>query len=155
MRCRTIQRKLSAFLDGELPEKTTSRISEHLSKCPTCQQEAASLSSVWEGLEEMHETDPSPYFWTRLSARIAQAEERPFSLEGVWGMLHRLLVPATVIAASVVGLWIGGTLYDLYAQDQPESWEQAARVLHLDALDDFPAESIGLAYIELDSNQDE
>lgn len=155
MKCRTIQRKLSAFLDGELPEKTTSRISEHLSKCPTCQQEAASLSSVWEGLEEMHAIDPSPYFWTRLSARIAQAEEQRFPLKEIWGMLHRLLVPATAIAASVVGLWIGGVLYDIYQEDQPEAWEQVTTVLHLDALDDFPAESIGLAYIELASNQDE
>lgn len=155
MRCRTVQRKLSAFLDGELSEKATSHIAEHLSRCPTCPQEAASLSSVWEELGEMHAIDPSPYFWTRLSARIAQAEEQRFLLKEIWGMLHRLLVPATVIVASVVGLWIGGTLYDLYAQDQPESWEQAARVLHLDALDDFPAESIGLAYIELASNQDE
>jgi len=155
MRCRRVQRRLSAFLDGELSEKMAAQIAEHLSGCPHCQQEAESLSSVWEQLEEMHEIDPAPFFWTRLNARIAQAEERRFSLDKVGGMLNRLLVPATAIAASVVGLWIGGALHDIYEEGQPEPWEQVATALHLDALDDFPAESIGLAYMELVSNQDE
>jgi len=132
----------------------TARIAEHLSGCSHCQQEAESLSSVWEQLGEMHEVDPSPYFWTRLSAQIAQAEERRFSLDKVGGVLNRLLVPATAIAASVVGLWIGGSLYNIYGEDRPEPWEQAAMVLHLDALDDFPAESIALAYMDLVSDQE-
>ena len=155
MRCRRVQRRLSAFLDGELSEKQTSRIAEHLSGCPNCQQEVASLSSVWEQLGETHEVDPSPYFWTRLSARIAQAEERRFSLDNVLGMLNRLLVPATVVAASVVGLWIGGALYDVQRGDEPEVWEQVTASLYLDVLDDFPGQSIGSAYMELVSDQGE
>ena len=99
--------------------------------------------------------EPSPYLWTRLSGRIAQAERQRFTLGKVWRTLDRLLVPATAIVASVVGLWVGGSLYDIYREDQPEAWEQAAEVLHLDALDDFPGESIGLAYMELMSDQGE
>ena len=155
MRCRRVRRRLSAFLDGELSEKQASQMAEHIAACPDCQQEVASLSSVWEQLGERREVDPSPYFWTRLRARIAQAEERRFSLDHVLGMLSRLLVPATTVAASVVGLWIGGALYDIYGEDRLDPWEQAATVLHLDALDDFPAESIGLAYMELVSDQGE
>lgn len=155
MRCRKVQRTLSAFLDGELSEQKASYITEHLSRCPTCQQEMVSLSSVWKRLGEIHEVAPSPYFWTRLNARIAQAEERHFPLSQVWGRLNRLLVPATAIAALVVGLWIGGTLYDVHQENQAEKWEQAVTSLHLDALDDFPAESIGLAYMELVSDQGE
>lgn len=153
MRCRTVQRKLSAFLDGELSEKKTSRIAEHLSGCPNCQQEVASLSSVWKRLGERHAVDPSPYFWTRLSARIAQVEERRFSLDKVGGILNRLLVPATAIAASLVGFWVGGALYDVHREDQPDEWKQVTASLYLDALDDFPVQSIGSAYMELVSDQ--
>ncbi len=149
MRCQKVKRKLSAFLDGELSEKKASRIAEHLSGCQNCQQEVAFLSSLWERLEEMREVDPSPYFWTRLNARITQAEERSFSLDRVRGILDRLLVPATAIAALVVGLWIGGALYEVHWEDKPNLWEQATASLYLDALDDFPAQSIGLAYTEL------
>ena len=149
MRCQKVKRKLSAFLDGELSERKASRIAEHLSGCQHCQQEAAFLSSVWERLEEMREVDPSPYFWTRLNARIAQVEDRRFSLDKVRGILNRLLVPATAVAALVVGLWIGGALYDVHWVDKPDLWEQATASLYLDALDDFPAQSIGLAYTEL------
>ena len=149
MRCQKVKRKLSAFLDGELSEKKASRIAEHLSGCQHCQQEAASLSSVWKRLEEMGEVDPSPYFWTRLNARIAQVEERRFSLGKILGILNRSLLPATAVVALVVGLWIGGALYDVHWVDKPDLWEQATASLYLDALDDFPAQSIGLAYTEL------
>ena len=152
MRCQKVERKLSAFLDGELSEKKASRIAEHLSGCQHCQQEAASLSSAWKRLEEMGEVDPSPYFWTRLNARIAVVEDRRFSLDKVRGILNRLLVPATAIAALVVGLWIGGAFYDVHWEDKPDLWEQATTSLYLDALDDFPAQSISLAYMELGSD---
>ena len=153
MRCRTVQRKLSAFLDGEVPEKMTSQITEHLSGCPACREEAASLSAVWKGLEEMREIDPSPYFWTRLNARIAQAERRRFSPDRVWRMLSRTLVPVTGVTAAVIGLWIGGALYDVYQPDRTDEWDQVASALYLDTLDDFPAQSIGSAYMELVSDQ--
>lgn len=153
MRCRTIQRKLSVFLDGELSEKQASRIAEHLSGCPVCQQRAESLSSLWEQLGEMREIDPSPYFWTRLSARIAQTEERRFSLDKVRGMLDRMLLPATAVAAAAIGLWIGGSLCDVYRTDRSHELNQAVASLYLDALDDFPDQSIGSAYVELISDQ--
>jgi hypothetical protein len=103
----------------------------------------------------MGEVDPSPYFWTRLNARIAVVEDRRFSLDKVRGILNRLLVPATAIAALVVGLWIGGAFYDVHWEDKPDLWEQATTSLYLDALDDFPAQSIGLAYMELISDQED
>ena len=155
MKCEQVQRRISAFLDGELSKKQASRIAGHLSGCPRCRQEAESMTSAWEQLEKMPEVDPSPHFWIKLNARIAQVEERRFSLEKVRGFLDRLLVPATVVAASVVGLWIGGALYDVQRADEPEVWEQVTASLYLDVLDDFPAHSIGSDYMELISDQDD
>ena len=154
MKCEQVQRRLSAFLDGELSKKQASRISEHVSGCPHCQQEAESLSAAWEQLGEMQEVHPSPHFWIKLNARIAQVEQRRFSLDKVRRFLDRLLVPATVVAASVFGLWIGGALYDVQRTDEPEVWEQVTASLYLDALDDFPAGSIGSVYMELISDQE-
>jgi len=37
--------------------------------------------------------------------------------------------------------------------DEPEVWEQVTASLYLDALDDFPAGSIGSVYMELISDQ--
>ena len=155
MKCQQVQRRLSAFLDGELSKKQASRISEHVSGCPHCQQETESMTAAWKQLGAMRKVDPSPHFWIKLNARIAQVEERRFSLEKIRGFLDRLLVPATVIAASVVGLWIGGALYDVQRADESEVWEQVTASLYLDALDDFPAQSIGSAYMELLSDQDD
>ena len=155
MKCEQVQRRISAFLDGELSKKQASRISEHISGCPHCQQEVESMTAAWEQLGEMHEVDPSPHFWIKLNARIVQVEERRFSLEKVRGFLDRLLVPATVVVASVVGLWIGGALYDVQRVDEPEVWEQVTASLYLDVLDDFPAHSIGSDYVQLLSDQDD
>ncbi|MFH1007873.1 MAG: zf-HC2 domain-containing protein [Candidatus Latescibacterota bacterium] len=149
MKCEKVQRTLSAFLDGEVSRKQALEISEHVAGCPPCQLEAESLSAVWVQLGEMPAMDPTPFFWTRLNARITQVERRSFSLDTVLGFLGRLVVPATVVAASVVGLWIGGTLYDARGGDQPEVWEQVTASLYLDALDDFPAHSIGSDYVQL------
>ena len=113
------------------------------------------MTATWEQLGKMQEVDPSPHFWIKLNARIAQVEERRFSLEKVRGFMDRLLVPATVVAASVVGLWMGGALYDVQRADEPEVWEQVTTSLYLDVLDDFPAHSIGSAYMELISDQDD
>ena len=155
MKCQQVQRRLSAFLDGELSEKKISQIAGHLSGCPHCRQEAQSLSAAWEQVGKMQEVDPSPHFWIKLNARIAQVEQRRFSLEKVRGFLDRLLVPATVVAASLVGLWIGGALYDVQRPNEPEVWEQVTTSLYLDMLDDFPAHSIGSDYVQLLSNQDD
>ena len=155
MKCQQVQRRLSAFLDGELSEKQASRIAVHVSGCPHCRKEVESMTTAWEQVGEMQEVDPSPHFWIKLNARIVQVEERRFSPEKVRGFLDRLLVPATVVAASVVGLWIGGALYDVQRTDEPEVWEQVTTSLYLDMLDDFPAHSIGSDYVQLLSDQDD
>lgn len=155
MKCRHVQRKLSAYFDGELSEKEASYVSKHLSECQVCQQEAASLSSVWERLGEIQEIEPAPYFWTRLNAKISEVGEQLPVWDVIFGGLNRYLVPATLIAASFLGIWIGSALHNVYYSGTTEAWEQVATSLHLDALEDFPDQSVGSAYMELALNQSE
>jgi len=43
MTCRRIRKRLSAFMDAELPAETMRRIHLHLNKCPACREKHAEL----------------------------------------------------------------------------------------------------------------
>ncbi len=64
MKCKKIQKKLSAYLDTELKEKETRIISEHLEKCLECKKEFIALLQQDEFLKQIEAIEPSFDFST-------------------------------------------------------------------------------------------
>ena len=63
---------LAAGLSAATPD-----ISEHLQDCPACANELAEFRQTMALLDEWQVPEPSPYFETRLKARLREEVARP------------------------------------------------------------------------------
>jgi hypothetical protein len=102
---------LSAYLDGELPAGDGRRVEEHLTRCPSCRAELASLSRVVESLRRLERAAPPPALAQHVQRRIALAAPRTASLSGLESELARLrpligiFMPFALVVALVVILY--------------------------------------------------
>lgn len=105
MRCKKVQKMLTGFLDGEVSPKNASLIREHLSDCEECSRHASEARKVMEWAGSWHGVEPSPFFLTRLKARIRSEAEPKTRGVSLWSPgVGRAL--AGVAAACVI--FLGG-----------------------------------------------
>ncbi len=81
MRCRKIQKNLSAYLAGELAQRETERVREHLLACPGCARELAELEELYKKLDRLEDIQPSPgfeaQFWRKVKETRQAKEPEP------------------------------------------------------------------------------
>lgn len=103
MMCEKLRQDLmEALLSG--PQSVSPEMQEHLASCKACAAELASLQQTMSLLEEWQTPEPSPYFKTRLRARIREEALAP--VERSWLAWFRRPVLAGA-AALLLGLGIG------------------------------------------------
>jgi anti-sigma factor RsiW len=143
--------ELSALLDGALDPAARQAVESHLAGCPACRAEHRRLQGALAALARLPAApEPSPWFETRLAARLARAPRR--GLLGRWSG-WRLAVPATGLAAALLagvllvrqerGLELeAAAQLDLLAEyetvasvDVVESAEDVALIAQLDTLE--------------------
>jgi predicted anti-sigma-YlaC factor YlaD len=97
------------FLDlagpaGEAPAS----MSEHLQQCPACAATFEGLRRTWSALDEWQTPEPSPYFDSRLQARLREEKAAP-QASGIlaWlGVRWQPALAATLALALVVAIGI-------------------------------------------------
>lgn len=112
MNCHHIQKRLSAYQDGEIAGKERERIAAHLEGCPACRSAYAELEQVWQSLEKLPEIEASPGFEKRLFGRLDAAYEprSRWCFHWVsWADQWRL-APAMATVLLLVGTVLGGYL---------------------------------------------
>ena len=92
------------LMDAASGQPLSPKLAEHLRACSACAEHLASLRSTMALLDEWQPPEPSPYFDTRLRARLREEAARPR------GWLVWLRKPA-LAAAMFALLVIGGMLY--------------------------------------------
>jgi predicted anti-sigma-YlaC factor YlaD len=148
------RKKLSAFLDGELPEEDRLRITEHLSLCEECRREIDRLTDVMNVLGEAPSVEPSPWFLTDLKRRIREDrigdESRVPFLERV-KRLWSPLIPAGATALLALSLFIGNIMGRVIYPTAVHAGTSAISetLLGSSAVEDFPEGSLGDAYADL------
>lgn len=90
MHCRRVRSFLSAYSKGELSEKRSRAIADHLRNCPSCRSEESAAREIDLTIAKMSSPGVSPDFNARLLNRIA--EER-FSETRSRAYLPRKRVP--------------------------------------------------------------
>jgi anti-sigma factor RsiW len=102
MKCEKIHSELmDTVLDG--PEAMSGELRQHLQECPACSAELASFQQTMAVLEEWQTPEPSPYFSSRLGARV---REDAATRTGGWLSWIRRPAMATA-AAGLIALGIG------------------------------------------------
>ena len=77
---------------------------EHLRTCAACAAELASLQQTMSLLDEWQAPEPSPYFITRLQARVREESLAPRRTWLAWFHRPALAATAAVLIAVGVGL---------------------------------------------------
>ena len=108
MKCENIREQfMEVVLSG--PETASPEVQEHLRSCAACAEELASFKQTMALLDEWQAPEPSPYFSSRLRARVREeASEQP---AGWLAWLRRPVVAAAAMVLIGVGvslLEVGG-----------------------------------------------
>ena len=100
MNCEKLRPELmEAVLSG--PEEINAGLREHLHSCPACAEELASFGHTMAVLDEWQAPEPSPYFSSRLRARVREEDtKRHFA----WlGWIRRPMVATAAVGLIALG----------------------------------------------------
>jgi len=111
MNCHRIQKRLSAYQDGEVGGKERERIAAHLEGCPACRNAYDELEQVWQSLEKIPDVEASRDFNRRLSERINAASEPRSRWRIPWVSWVDQWRPAPAMAFGVVLIGIAMGAY--------------------------------------------
>ena len=117
------------------------KVQAHVAECDRCREELAELRATLALLDTWEGPEPSPYFMTRLDARLREEREAaPAGWPASWiGRLRARFAygpamhvrPLAAMAMTVVLLLGGGTYLGVTNWDQPGTHpRQAAVVVH-------------------------
>jgi anti-sigma factor RsiW len=98
MNCGHIEKKLVAYLDGNLAIAERRQMEAHLAICTACQERVAEFRSVWDVLDELPALEPSTAFDNRVRERVRQEPTKA----GFWSWV----VPSPRMAFAVTALLI-------------------------------------------------
>ena len=99
MMCEKLRQEfMEAVLSG--PETLSTAAQEHLRSCPACAAELASFQGTMSLLDEWQAPEPSPYFNSRLMARVREEASTPAPGWLAWLRRPMVAVTAAVLMAS-------------------------------------------------------
>ena len=141
--CKDCRSHLPDLLLDDTYTTTHPEFKEHLAACAACRAELAELRSTFALLDEWKAPEVSPYFDSKLQARLREAMDAP--PEGVFARMKsyfmfstgRQLRPAMAGALAFVLLIGGGTFYNFYPTNSvpPAADSASATVNDLKILD--------------------
>ena len=151
MKCKYIQKKLSAYLDNEVNDELKEQIYDHVNNCSECSARLAYLQQSWDWLGEEPAIQFNPFFATRVKQKIQEIESRQSS-PFIWVKVYkRFLLPATVLVGLILGVFLGSQLRsNLFTPNTASDTTLEIINTSTDALSDFPTGSFSETYNELD-----
>jgi anti-sigma factor RsiW len=112
MKCEKLREQfMEVVLNG--PETALPEVQEHLRSCAACAQELVSFKQTMALLDEWQAPEPSPYFSSRLRARVR--EEASVQPSGLLAWVRRPVVAAAAMVLIGIGvslLEVGGFDHD-------------------------------------------
>lgn len=133
MKTKCLHKDLIFYLDNELSVDRRNVVEKHLVECADCRSFLTFLQDGMQIIEKEKNPEVTPFFYTRLSARLDEKSERQAQRQWV-----RLAQPAFfslfLLAGIYGGLKLGSNASSLEENQQPTSSVQF--------LNDFAAEPI-------------
>lgn len=136
--CKMVDEQLADLLLD--PHAVPAKVQAHVAECGDCQAELAKLEAAMQLLDTWEAPEPSPYFLTRLGARMR--EERAAApagwLAGTFARIRASIAygpglhvrPLAAMALTVVLLLGGGTYLGVTDWMQPVQPSPQAAVVH-------------------------
>jgi len=102
MKNKCIHKDLIFYLDNELSVEKRTAVEKHLEECADCRSFLAFLQERLQIIEKEKNPEVSPFFYTRLSARLDEKTERQTQSQWV-----RLAQPAFFSLVLIAGIYGG------------------------------------------------
>jgi anti-sigma factor RsiW len=129
MNCKNVRENLFDLAEGQ--NGVSAEVREHLKSCSACAEELRSLKATMAVLDEWQAPEPSPYFDSRLQARLREERRLAAQPRGVLAWLGvRWQQAAAVALAAVMAVGIGISI-----DWKPKPPAQSAAVTDLQELD--------------------
>ena len=158
MKCPQVQKRLSAFQDGELTSQEKERVSRHLESCSACRERYAEMEKAWQALGDLKEIPPEPGFYGQLVKKINGSYETrsPVGFQWLFQFFSSPWVASTpLIVGILIGTFLGNILVksDLFPfqQNRVAHSQAANEVFSLRAFDPIPPGTLGDKYLRLAS----
>jgi anti-sigma factor RsiW len=155
MRCRNVQKKLSAYQDKELKPREHEDVSRHLLDCHSCREQYEKLERVWQILGEFQEIRQDPWFYRQLFRKIKEPRERGL-LPTIERFFQPLRTPAIASFLLAIGILSGTYLGNILVRRdffpfQPERPTYSQEVLFdsLKAFDPAPPGTLAHGYLRI------
>ena len=117
MKCHQIQKRLSAFQDGELKPQEQEGFSKHLESCSACRERYAEMEKVWHALGGFKEILPEQEFYGKLVKKINESNETrlPFGFQWISKLFSS---PWAASALLVLGILLGTFLGNILVKSE-------------------------------------
>ncbi len=161
MKCSKVQKKLSAYQDGELDLKEQEQVRSHLLSCPTCREQFAELEWVWQTLGELQEIHPDPWFHPQVMRKIKEPRERVLlqGLQWVFQMFRTPAIASILLAIGILaGTYLGNTLARsdfLPFRPERSTYSQEALFDSLKVFDPAPPGTLAHGYLQMVSYKED
>ena len=133
MKHEQIHKDLIFYLDNELSDEKRKAVEEHLAECANCRSFLAFLKEEMHIIEKEKNPEASPYFFTRLSARLD--EKQIYQTQSQWARLAQPAFFSLILLAGIYGgVKLGSNASSPLVNQQTSSGVQM--------LNDFAAEPI-------------
>jgi predicted anti-sigma-YlaC factor YlaD len=155
MKCRSVQKKLSAYQDRELEPKEQEEVRNHLLSCRACREQFAELDRVWNIVGQFEEIHPDPWFYSQLVRKIKEPREQGLlqGLQWVFQMLRTPAIASILLAIGILaGTYLGNTLVRCdFLPFQPErpTYSQEALLDSLKVFDPAPPGTLAHEYLQM------
>ena len=162
MKCRNVQKRLSAYQDGELWVEELDRIKVHLMDCPECRKQYEGFLHIWYVLGELPDIQPHPEFDLHLRKRISQAGKKRFvpRLRPIFGILPSPFAMVTLLLVGLItGIYLGNILFEEglapFKGRQPRDTHVHMSLASFRTFDTVPPGTLAHGYLAMASYQEE
>ena len=133
-KCTAMEEKLAEMLLD--PEAAPAKVKTHVAECDSCRKELEELRATMALMDAWATPEPSPYFMTRLGARMREEREAPpqswfqrIRARFTYGPpMHAR--PLAAMALTMMLLVGGGTYLGITNVEQPQPPDRDAAVVH-------------------------
>ncbi len=154
MKCRRVQKKLSAYQDNQLGPLEQEEIKSHVLSCQSCREQYAELERVWQTLGELKEIHPDPWFYQQVVRKIGEPRERGLlpNLQHVFRLSRApVAISIILIIGLLAGTYLGSILArcDLFPFQASPNVDSSGVLTSMSVFDPAPPGTLAHGYLQM------
>jgi anti-sigma factor RsiW len=155
MKCRNVQKKLSAYQDRELEKREQEQVKSHLLTCRACREQFVELERIWKIVGQFEEIHPDQWFYRQIVGKIKEPREQGLlpALQRVFKPLRTPAIASILLAIGILaGTYLGYILARcnfLPVQPERTTYSQEAPFDSLKVFDPAPPGTLAHGYLQM------